>query len=67
VVVLTDIPDEVRERGVPCGRHVRLLAPLATAIGVIIAATIGLVLAQVEMPGHPHLPAISSTTMPTTR
>jgi hypothetical protein len=43
-------------------RHARRIAPLATAIGVIIAATIGLVLARITPPtGQPPTPSISTT------
>jgi hypothetical protein len=59
VDVLTDTP--------PRGRQVRRFAPLAAAIGVIIAATIGLVLTRINVPSHASVPAISSTTVPTTR
>ncbi|HJP74152.1 MAG TPA: hypothetical protein VJ914_07785 [Pseudonocardiaceae bacterium] len=58
MVVLTDTR--------PRRRQVRRFAPLAAAIGVIVAATIGLVLEQVNMPSHQHVPAISDTTVPTT-
>ncbi|HEY4019147.1 MAG TPA: hypothetical protein VGM75_10695 [Pseudonocardiaceae bacterium] len=48
-------------------RHARRIAPLATAIGVIIAATIGLVLARIDLPvpGQPTVPSVG-TTVPTT-
>jgi hypothetical protein len=62
VDVLTQIPDKARGR-----RRVRRLAPLAAALGVIIAATIGLVLTRVSVPepNQPTTPTIE-TTAPTT-
>lgn len=43
-------------------RNARRIAPLAAAIGVIIAATIGLVLARINPPtGQPPAPSISTT------
>ncbi len=60
--VLTHIPDEIR------GRQVRRFAPLLAALGVIIAATIGLVLTRINVPA-PSQPTTTSTiqtTAPTT-
>jgi hypothetical protein len=56
-----DVPNDLK------ARHARRIAPLATAIGVIIAATIGLVLARINppAPAQPTVPSIS-TTAPTT-
>ena len=59
--VLTQLPDKVR------GRPLRRFAPLAAALGVIIAATIGLLLTRVTgpAPSQPTTPTIE-TTAPTT-
>jgi hypothetical protein len=56
-----DVPNDLK------ARHARRIAPLATAIGVIIAATIGLVLARIDLPvpGQPTVPSVG-TTVPTT-
>lgn len=70
-----DLEDDLRRPAAePAGRHdrrerqARRIAPLAAAIGVIVAATIGLVLARISVtaPSQPTPPAIS-TTVPTTR
>ncbi|HEV3359728.1 MAG TPA: hypothetical protein VG247_23200 [Pseudonocardiaceae bacterium] len=55
--VLTQLPDKVR------GRPLRRFAPLAAALGVIIAATIGLLLTRVTgpAPSQPTTPTIETT------
>ena len=52
-----DVPRDLKDR------HARRIAPLAAAIGVIIAATIGLVLARINPPptDQPPTPTISTT------
>jgi hypothetical protein len=51
-----DVPNDLK------ARNARRIAPLATAIGVIIAATIGLVLARINPPTDPPpTPSISTT------
>lgn len=51
-----DVPHDLENRP----RH--RIAPLAAAIGVIIAATIGLVLARISPPAEqPPAPSISTT------
>ena len=64
------VSDELAKRlpAEPASRGVRRIAPLAAAIGVIVAASIGLVLARINVPasGQTTVPAIS-TPAPTTR
>ena len=65
--VLTHLPDEVRGRTPPRGRRIRRFAPLAAAIGVIIAATIGLLLTRISVPAPtPPITPTIETTAPTT-
>jgi hypothetical protein len=74
VDVPTDLEDDLRRPAAePTGRHernvrhARRIAPLAAAIGVIVAATIGLVLTRVNetVPSRPTMPAISTTVLTT--
>ncbi|HEX4222109.1 MAG TPA: hypothetical protein VHZ97_07100 [Pseudonocardiaceae bacterium] len=64
-----DLADDLRPPAVEAAprarrrRHARRIAPLATAIGVIIAATIGLVLARIDVPAsNPSTVPVVTTT-----
>ena len=66
-----DVPQDLKDSPprvdrAPGARRVRRIAPLAAAIGVIIAATVGLLLERINVPvpSQPTVPTIS-TTVPT--